>query len=288
MKTAILINARAGALHGLTLPDLVRDKLARQGITGDVTKARTGRAMAAFIRLAKTGGYKRVIVAGGDGTIGTIMKGLINARGITMGLIPTGSLNNICGKLGIPSDIDQAIEAIVLGKTRGFDAASVGKQYMIEGLGLGLIAEIFDKTDWDKEKKVVQMVTTTIKQVFKPTTISVTAQLGTRTWQFETVWLTLTNLGNLGAMTLSADSRQGDGKMEFLYCKPLTLLELPKYAASFARGTHLDKDKFEHMQVTKLKLSFPRQTTVHIDDQTYNRQRLDIAVLHNALTVYTT
>ncbi len=287
MKTAILINARAGALHGLTLPEVVLDKLARHGITGDVTRARTSRAMSAFIRRVKTTGVKRVIVAGGDGTIGTILKGMVGAEGVTVGLIPTGSLNNICTKLGIPSDIDQAIETIVLAKTSGFDVASVGKQYMIEGLGLGLIAEIFDRTDWDKEKKVVQMATTTIKQVLKPTTISVTAQVGTRIWQFETVWLTLTNLGNLGAMTLSPESKQGDGKMEFLYCKPLSLLELPKYAASFARGTHLDRDKFEHMSVTKLRLSFPRQTTVHIDDQTYNRQRLDITVLRKAITVYT-
>lgn len=52
--------------------------------------------------------YKMVIAAGGDGTIGEVMTGLVGSE-VTLGILPLGSFMNIARMLSIPRDVEAAI-----------------------------------------------------------------------------------------------------------------------------------------------------------------------------------
>jgi diacylglycerol kinase family enzyme len=59
-------------------------------------------------------GYRAVIAAGGDGTVGTTVSHLAGT-GIPLGILPMGTSNNIARALGIPFDPAAAVAAIVDG-----------------------------------------------------------------------------------------------------------------------------------------------------------------------------
>lgn len=83
-------------------------------------------------RIAREGvraGVERIVVAGGDGTLGGVVTGLL-AAGLgghaEIGLLPLGTGGDMARSLGIPRDVDAAIEVLVSGKLRGMDAGRVG------------------------------------------------------------------------------------------------------------------------------------------------------------------
>ncbi len=287
MSQMIFINPKSGALNGFTEPGEIKARLARFGMEPEITLGSNARAMTAFITKAKRQKPTAVLVAGGDGTFSTIAKGLIG-QNITLGLIPTGSVNNIGQSIGLTGDIDQALKTIQKGATAPFDVGRVGKHYFIEGTGIGLIARIFDQTDWDKEKKKVQMVTTTLREVVTAKPTKVEMEVDGKIYVFETVWLTITNTGRMGAINLGPNSQPGDGTMELIYCKPLSLLEIPKYAASFLKSNHLEQDKFEMVRFKKVRLKLPGNIRMHVDDISTRAGQMTIEVIPGAFQIYTT
>jgi YegS/Rv2252/BmrU family lipid kinase len=69
-------------------------------------------------------GFDVVVSVGGDGTICEVVNGMLsseNPRGAQLGVIHVGSSPDFNRCYGIPMDIEQAIEALVLGKTKIID-----------------------------------------------------------------------------------------------------------------------------------------------------------------------
>lgn len=282
----ILVNPKSGSMGGPLVPEKLMTKLGAYGLTPEMHLAEAGPAIAKFIRLVRRRRPESVLIAGGDGTIGAVLKGLLGIP-VRFGIIPAGSLNNLASTIGLSGDIDEAIKVIKSGHTRRFDAVRVGPDdVMFEALGLGMFAEIFDKVDWDEDKNVPQLVAASAVQVVTQQPIRVTAVVDGKRREFQTIWLAVANTPKLGALTLDPTSRPDDGRLELLYCRPLTPLELPAYALKFFQGEHLQEEKFERLTAKRIQLSFPRGTVVHIDDRVHHRSRLDIQVLSGALELY--
>lgn len=79
-------------------------------------------------REAVRAGIERILVAGGDGTLGEVVSGLL-AAGLggyaELGLLPLGSGGDFARSLGVPRDFETALECIVAGHTRSVDAGRV-------------------------------------------------------------------------------------------------------------------------------------------------------------------
>lgn len=83
-------------------------------------------------RIAREGvraGVRRLVVAGGDGTLSEVVTGLL-AAGLgdraEIGLLPFGTGGDFVRTLGLPRDLDGALACIAAGKARRIDAGRVG------------------------------------------------------------------------------------------------------------------------------------------------------------------
>lgn len=81
-------------------------------------------AMADRARRAAEEGYARVVVAGGDGTVGIVVRALIDSE-LPLGIIPMGATNRFAYALGIPGDVKAACELAVSGTPRAIDLGCV-------------------------------------------------------------------------------------------------------------------------------------------------------------------
>lgn len=54
-----------------------------------------------------------LVAMGGDGTIGEVLTGLTNIEYLTLGFIPTGSGNDFCRGMGLPTDPKDALHSIL-------------------------------------------------------------------------------------------------------------------------------------------------------------------------------
>jgi YegS/Rv2252/BmrU family lipid kinase len=82
-------------------------------------------------RLAREGvraGIERIVVAGGDGTLSEVASGLLAAdlaRYAQIGLLPFGTGGDFARSLGIPRDLDGAVDCLAAGSVRRVDAGRV-------------------------------------------------------------------------------------------------------------------------------------------------------------------
>jgi diacylglycerol kinase (ATP) len=85
-----------------------------------------------------------VLVAGGDGTVTRVVRGLRreNAR---LAILPLGTANNIARSLGIEGDAEAILHCVTGNKTKPLDVGIVsgpwGSRRFVEAVGVGLLAD---------------------------------------------------------------------------------------------------------------------------------------------------
>lgn len=135
-KRAILI-VNAASRTGAESFDQAREKLLAAGI--ELIDARAvedpetlpGEVSAAVDR------SPMVIVGGGDGTLSEAVDHFLGKEAI-FALLPLGTANSFARTLGIPLDLDGAVEVIASGIARPIDLASIDGDYFLNNAVLGL------------------------------------------------------------------------------------------------------------------------------------------------------
>jgi diacylglycerol kinase (ATP) len=102
-----------------------------------------------------------LIVAGGDGTINDVVNGLGRAdfpEGVTLGILPAGTGNDLAATLCVPEDPDLAKDVILQNRGRWLDVARVrsegiGERFFINVATGGLGAQISDANDEALKKR---------------------------------------------------------------------------------------------------------------------------------------
>ena len=82
-------------------------------------------------------GAKRIIVGGGDGSVGAAAQALAGANA-ALGILPLGTLNHFARDLGIPFELDRAAALIADGHVRAVDVAEVNGRVFVNNSAIGL------------------------------------------------------------------------------------------------------------------------------------------------------
>lgn len=83
----------------------------------------------------------RVVAVGGDGTVHRVVNAVAGS-GCVVGILPTGTSNDLARELGIPSDLDEACRLLRDGATTRIDLVQVNRTLVATAGGLGVPASI--------------------------------------------------------------------------------------------------------------------------------------------------
>ena len=153
-KARVICNPSSGG--GSYDPDEIRDEL--EGL--EVEWVQTEGPEDA-IGAAEEWSEGLLVVAGGDGTINDVVNGLGRAgfpEGVTLGILPAGTGNDLAATLCIPEDPDLAKDVILQNRGRWLDVARVrsdgiGERFFINVATGGLGAEISDANDEELKRR---------------------------------------------------------------------------------------------------------------------------------------
>jgi len=153
-KARVICNPSSGG--GYYDPDEIRDEL--EGLEVDWVQTEGPEDA---IGAAEEWSEGLLIVAGGDGTINDVVNGLGRAgfpEGVTLGILPAGTGNDLAATLCIPEDPDLAKDVILQNRGRWLDVARVrsdgiGEQFFINVATGGLGAEISDANDEELKRR---------------------------------------------------------------------------------------------------------------------------------------
>ena len=153
-KARVICNPTSGG--GAYDPDEIRDELDGLDLDWIETKDRED-----AIQAAQDWREGLLIVAGGDGTVNDVVNGLGRAGfpdGVTLGILPAGTGNDLAATLCIPEDPELAEDVIRQNRIRTLDVArvrseGVGERFFINVATGGLGAEISSVNDEELKKR---------------------------------------------------------------------------------------------------------------------------------------
>ena len=139
-KQAILI-VNAASRKGADAFAEARDKLAAAGIELIDSKAvKNPKSMDRTIKQA-INRVPMVIVGGGDGSLSSAVDFFLGTDTM-LGVLPLGTANSFARTLGLPLDLDGAIDVIANGEPRKIDVGCINGDYFLNAAALGLAPKV--------------------------------------------------------------------------------------------------------------------------------------------------
>jgi len=149
MRAKVITNSKAGRGRSKRLSELVRKTL---GSDCESIESTAGAGHATLIaRDACRNGFDTIVVVGGDGTINEVVNGTIGAD-VAIGIVPTGTANDLARYHHIPSDPMSACNLILQRHCRYLDVIRVNGWHYLTVAGLGLPCGAVEEVEFLKHQ----------------------------------------------------------------------------------------------------------------------------------------
>jgi YegS/Rv2252/BmrU family lipid kinase len=232
-----------------------------------------------------------VIAAGGDGTIHAVAGGLVGSKS-TMGIIPTGTMNNLAHSLNIPDTIPDACTAIASGETHTIDLGKINDHVFLEVAGIGLEAALFPAAEEIKHTGFLSTVHGAVGGLktlsgFKPACLSISYE-GCRR-PYTALQVTICNAPFYGAHLQAAPTiLMDDGLLDVVVYRDFNKLEYLRHAASISQGRRPYKPKIEYLRLKSMRIDAAQALEIQADGEVIGNTPASVTVLPKALRVRVT
>lgn len=196
-KALIIVNPISGGFDKKVLIRKAISRLEEMGYTAhaEFTRAAGHAATLAFEAIARH--YNAVIVAGGDGTVNEVASALRNS-GMPLGIIPCGSGNGLARHIGIPNDVDKALDIIAHHNVRPCDCGIANGFPFFCTFGMGFDAAVSASFAHSKKRGPISYVKSAVSELrsFRPSSYRLT--INGHTLEFKAFLLTVANASQYG------------------------------------------------------------------------------------------
>ena len=235
-----------------------------------------------MVELAERAVYEKcspIIVAGGDGSIGDAANGLMravqstNGELIPLGIMPTGSANDLAFALGLPTDLKEAAKVIGAGKTRQMDLGKLNDHYFVNNSAACLEPYVtikHEKIHW-------------IKGIVRYLVAALQAIMDKPEWLANIKWdhgefngkISLISIGNgrrTGGFFMTPHADLFDGKLTLAFgYRPtrLGLFQALPRAFNEDKGSYVEMDGMQEVQATRISVHLDKPSPAHTDGELF-------------------
>ena len=151
-KQAFLV-VNAGSRRGADLFAQARDKLTAAGIELlEAKKCRTAKSMETAVKSALKKA-PMVIVGGGDGSLSSFVDFFIG-KDVVFAFLPLGTANSFARTIGVPLDLDGAVDVIANGVAREIDVGCINGDYFLNAAAMGLAPKVAESVPHGLKRKL--------------------------------------------------------------------------------------------------------------------------------------
>lgn len=195
--------------------------------------------VAALIREHR-GRVDRVLVGGGDGTINAAGPALLEA-GLTLGVLPLGTANDLARTLGIPTDLAGACDVILRGRAHRIDLGCVNGVYFFNVAHIGFGVDVTRELSGELKRRwgVLGYARSAMRawRANRSFRAEIDAPAG-RT-RLRSIQISVGNGRHYGGgMTIAEDARIDDHRLDLYSIPPQSMWRLLHLAPALRRGTH--------------------------------------------------
>jgi lipid kinase YegS len=233
-----------------------------------------------FAREAAASGVDAVIAAGGDGTVNEVVNGLSGFE-VPLCIIPVGTANDFARQVGIPLDVDHAMDVILRSKARAVDTIDLNGRLFLNVSTGGVGAEATAETGAGA-KESLGMLAYAITGVKKLAGLNAKrATFRGPELDIDTRFL-LFAVGNArltgGGSALTPKASITDGLLDLCIVESLPRAEFARLVLRLKRGEHLDHECVHYAQLPAVTVECGEDVTVNVDGETGSSRRMEYVV----------
>ena len=247
----------------------------------------------AAVHKALQQGIRMFVVCGGDGTI-DVVAGALAGTPATLGIIPTGTRNNVALSLGIPTDIPAAVAILRTGRCIKVDIGLVTcctmKRPFVEACSVGLLSALFPAADDIQHGNLARIGDLLAVLATSPPTEMRLVLDGKKKIRTLCHVALISNMPYVGPnYQVSAAASAHDGLLDVLVFADLSKLDLLGYAIQMAgsqvAGDGLEDPRIQHYQVRRIDIDTDPAMLVMTDGTTLGEGPVRVSVQRHALAV---
>ncbi|HVF29131.1 MAG TPA: diacylglycerol kinase family protein [Pyrinomonadaceae bacterium] len=293
MKSRLIVNPVSGTDAApdylQTINERLRESLGEMDIVMTVA---AGDASASAAQAARDG-YERLFVGGGDGTLNEVINGVASVEGglgrITFGLIPLGTGNDFAGALGIPEDVDAAINVLLEDRVLEVDVGMLNDRHFVNVSAGGFIAEVSDAVN-------PQLKTVAGKLAYLIGGAQVLMEYehaGLRLRVIENERVVEREMGMEmfavcnsrlvgGGRLIAPQAIINDGLLDVCIVEAMPTLDFINLLSSVSGGTHVEDPRVAYFRAREIDLHFDRTIKVNTDGEVLDAADCSYRILPRA------
>jgi len=281
MTARIILNPYSGRWRAEKRFPEAASALREAGVDFDVVRSDGPSHCTALAEQAVREGFSPIIAAGGDGTLGEVVNGLVKAAGdkplTTLGILPLGTANDLISNLKLTTDLQEMAQIIAAGKTRRMDLCSVNGHYFVNNTALGLepfVTVIQENVKW-------------LKGIPRYLYAALAAISSGKSWDAEIEWddgkytgpISLISIGN-GARTgglfyMAPHADLFDGEITLLFGHARSRLDMLSFLPLMMQADgekFLKRDGVFEINTKRLHIKLAESSPAHADGEIFDRE----------------
>lgn len=243
-------------------------------------------------RLISTHQFDSLVVAGGDGTINSVVNTMFDAGvNIPVGLIPSGTSNDFAASLGITGSIAKCADIILSNKPKYVDIGILdNSKYFVGTCAGGIFVNVSYSTSNDF-KRALGPTAYYIKALselgtFEPFELSVDSERG-RSWKGSALLFFITNGSHAGGFTQLINKADiSDGLMDIVIIKECMSVELVPLLIKAVTNSLLEDKNVVHIKAGKCLVSSSKKIVLTVDGEKGDSLPVDFEVVRDKLKIY--
>lgn len=271
VPTAIILNPTAGRGCGAKMRAAIQASLPEAQL---FETSHPGHAVE-LARRAAEAGNGLVVAAGGDGTLGEVLNGIMGS-GAKLGIIPVGTGNDFARTLGIGANFNLALETLQRGVTKAVDVgkATIGNEsrYFLNVAGAGFDSRCATRINEHRPKVLAKLsgtsayIVAVLSELRCYQTTALRLELDDRVVETRAILCAIANAQSYGGgMKVAPDADLCDGLFDICLIKDISALEFLRAFPGVFSGKHIHHPQVEMFRASHVKLESQPPLPVLVD-----------------------
>jgi len=263
MKLLFIINPGSGS-HDLNLKEVISSHFSSKDVLIELFELPKDCSLEKIKEQIDKEKADRVVAVGGDGTLKLVAECLLNSN-IPIGIIPAGSANGMAKELGIPTDIELALNLVVSGEPHKIHAVKLNDQLCIHLSDLGFNAYLVKKFDAMPERGMWGYAKATWHALWSHKRMQIELNIKGETIKSAAAMVAIANATMYGTgLKINPDGKLNDELFEIIVVKDYSYLEILKI---WLTKLPFNPKKIEVFQTSEVKIFSKHKAHFQVDGE---------------------
>lgn len=290
MKVLLIYNPNSGNRTFKNYLDIILEKFQEKGYVVTLWRITECCELPSLFQKIDRTEYKKVLIAGGDGTIHQVVNSLLTyGFDLPIGIYPAGTANDFAHNFDSPATVEDLTEIYTGDHFMYSDIGMANGEYFINVASLGCLTDISQRTD-PKVKTSFGIFSYYLKgleefQKIRTIRVRVISE-GEKTFDDEIYFMLVMNGKSAGGFKkVSPHSQINDGLLDVIIFKKCPVLELMNVLAKILRGEHTKNPNVLYFRSAKLTVECDDETGTDLDGERGVPFPLEIEVVPKKLKI---